>query len=82
MKITQVHVEYSGRLSTGNYGSEEWRIGLGADLEQFDDRQLQMDLLADICRAAAEQYLRQSRFRAIRQAISAREPDPTDDTPF
>ena len=82
MKITTIHIEYAGRLSNGNYGSEEWRIGFGADVEEDESPDDATAELAQLARGTAEQLLLKSRFRAVRAAIDQVEPDPPDDSPF
>lgn len=82
MKITQVHVEYLARLSNGNYGSEEHRFALGADLEAFDDPEGCAEELSERCRQLAEEQFLKSRFKAVRDAVRLKsEVDPTDN-PF
>lgn len=82
MRITAVGAEYFLKLSTGNYGSEEWRVGIQAMVEEGESAQAIAAELQEIVTDLVERRLLKSRFRAVREAVAAVEADANGDLPF
>lgn len=82
MRITAVGAEYFLRLSTGNYGSEEFRVGLQAQLEEGDDYAAVLAKLKNIAQWEVRERLLKSSFSAVRDAASRIQPDDLAETPF
>lgn len=82
MRITAVGAEYFLRLSTGNYGSEEFRCGLQAVVEEGDNYAEVIAKLKDIAQWEVRERMLKSSFSAVRNAASLIEKDGPEDSPF
>lgn len=82
MRITAVGAEYFLRLSTGGYGSEEFRVGLQAQLEEGDNYAQVLAKMKDIAQWEVRERLLKSSFSAVRDAASRIGLDPSPDSPF